>query len=88
LIAGGISLERYANLLAAEDAFFSLYRSLPRNLVYCQRLLRNAWRERKTDPERARLLVRHLARRLTISKNRRIREWRVQATAARHSMPS
>jgi GT2 family glycosyltransferase len=88
LIAGGISLERYANLLAAEDAFFSLYRSIPRNLVYCQRLLRNAWRERKTDPERARLLVRHLARRLTTSKNRRIREWRVQAAAARHSMPS
>ena len=88
LIAGGISLGRYANLLAAEDAFFSLYRSLPRNLVYCQRLLRNAWRERKSNPERARLLVRHLARRFTIPKNRRLREWRAGVAAARRAMES
>jgi GT2 family glycosyltransferase len=88
LMAGGISLSRYANLLAAEDAFFTVYRSFPRNLVYCQRLLKNAWRERKTEPERARLLLRHLVRRFTASKNRRIREWRLEATAARRAMPS
>jgi GT2 family glycosyltransferase len=83
LIAGGISLRRYANLLAAEDAFFTLYRSLPRNLIYCQRLLRNAWRERKTDPERARLLARHLLRRFTISRHRRLQAWRADTVAAR-----
>jgi hypothetical protein len=88
LIGGGISFSRYANLLAAEDAFFTLYRSLPRNLVYCQRLLRNAWRERKTDPARARLLARHLARRFTVSKNQRLREWRADVAAMRRAMQS
>jgi GT2 family glycosyltransferase len=88
LMAGGISLKRYANLLAAEDAFFSLYRSFPRNLVYCQRLLKNAWRERKTDPERARLLARHLARRFTTPKKRRLHEWRAGVAAMRRGMES
>jgi GT2 family glycosyltransferase len=88
LIAGGISLKRYANLLAAEDAFFTLYRSLPRNLMYCQRLLKNAWRERKVDPERAKLLGRHLLRRLTTSKKRRVYEWRTEVAAMRRSMGS
>ena len=88
LIAGGISLRRYANLLAAEDAFFTLCRSLPRNLVYCQRLLKNAWRERRTDPERSRLLARHLARRFTTSKKRRLREWRADVAAMRTGMES
>ncbi|MDQ1452242.1 MAG: hypothetical protein QOK38_2108 [Acidobacteriaceae bacterium] len=83
LIAGGISFSRYANLVAAEDAFFTLYRSLPRNLVYCQRLLRNAWRERKTNPEQARLLLGHLLRRFTISKQRRLQAWRADATIRR-----
>jgi GT2 family glycosyltransferase len=83
LIAGGISFSRYANLVAAEDAFFTLYRSLPRNLVYCQRLLRNAWRERKTNPEQARLLLRHLLRRFMISKQRRLQAWRADATIRR-----
>lgn len=88
LIAGGISLPRYANLLAAEDAFFTLYRSFPRNLIYCQRLLRNAWSERKTDPERARLLTRHLLRRFTTSRHRRLQAWRADAVAARRGMNS
>jgi hypothetical protein len=83
LIAGGISFSRYANLVAAEDAFFTLSRSLPRNLVYCQRLLRNAWRERKTNPEQARLLLGHLLRRFTISKQRRLQAWRADATIRR-----
>jgi hypothetical protein len=87
LIAGGISFSRYANLVAAEDAFITLYRSLPRNLVYCQRLLRNAWRERKTNPEQARLLLRHLLRRLTISKHRRLQAWRADATIRRATQP-
>jgi GT2 family glycosyltransferase len=88
LIGGGISLRRYANLLAAEDAFFTLYRSFPRNLVYCQRLLKNAWRERKTDPERARLLARHLARRFTTSKKQRLHDWRAGVAAMRRDMQS
>jgi GT2 family glycosyltransferase len=83
LIAGGISFSRYANLVAAEDAFFTLYRSLPRNLVYCQRLLRNAWREHRTNPDQARLLLRHLLRRFTISKQRRLQAWRADATIRR-----
>jgi GT2 family glycosyltransferase len=83
LIAGGISFSRYANLVAAEDAFFTLYRSLPRNLVYCQRLLRNAWRDRKANPEQARLLLRHLLRRFTISKQRRLQAWRADGTIRR-----
>lgn len=74
---------RYANLVAAEDAYFSLYKSFPRNVVYCQRLLRNAWRERKAHPERARLLLRHLTRRLTTSQARRIREWKQEIAAAK-----
>jgi GT2 family glycosyltransferase len=88
LIAGSISFSRYANLVAAEDAFFTLYRSLPRNLVYCQRLLRNAWQERNADPERARLLARHLVRRFTTSKHRRLREWRATAAVTRRAMDS
>lgn len=86
LMAGGISLRRYANLLAAEDAFFTLYRSFPRNLVYCQRLLKNTWRERKTHPERARLLARHLTRRFTTSKKRRLDDWRAEVAAMRRDM--
>jgi GT2 family glycosyltransferase len=88
LIAGGISFTRYANLVAAEDAFFTLYRSLPRNPVYCQRLLRNAWQERKADPKRARRLARHLVRRFTTSKHRRLREWRATAAVTRRAMDS
>jgi GT2 family glycosyltransferase len=86
LMAGGISLKRYANLLDAEDAFFMLYRSLPRNIVYCQRLLRKAWRLRKTNPERARLLCRHLARRFTTSKKQRLRDWRAGVASMRRGM--
>jgi GT2 family glycosyltransferase len=85
-VDGSISLRRYANLLAAEDAFFTLYRSLPRNIVYCQRLLRKAWRLRKTHPDRARLLIRHLARRFTTSKHQRLREWRADVPAMRRAM--
>jgi GT2 family glycosyltransferase len=88
LMAGGMSLTRYANLLAAEDAFFTLYRSLPRNIVYCQRLLRKAWRLRKSNPERARLLARHLARRFTTSKQQRLHEWRAGVPAMRRDMES
>jgi hypothetical protein len=88
LMAGGISLQRFANLLAAEDAFFTLYRSFPRNLVYCQRLLRTAWRERNTNPEQARLLARHLTRRLTTSKKQRLQEWRAGVAAMRRGMES
>lgn len=88
LMAGGISLQRFANLLAAEDAFFTLYRSFPRNLVYCQRLLKTAWRERTTNPEQARLLARHLARRFTASKKKRLQEWRAGVAAMRRGMES
>jgi GT2 family glycosyltransferase len=88
LMAGGISVKRFANLLAAEDAFFTLYRSCPRNLVYCQRLLKTAWRERKANPERARLLARHLTRRWTTSKKRRLQEWRAGVAAMRRGMES
>jgi GT2 family glycosyltransferase len=88
LMAGGISLHRYANLLAAEDAFFTLYRSLPRNIVYCQRLLRKAWRLSKTNPERARLLRSYLVRRFTTSKKQRLHEWRAGVPAMRRDMES
>jgi GT2 family glycosyltransferase len=88
LMAGGVSLHRYANLLAAEDAFFTLYRSLPRNVIYCQRLLRNAWRLRQTNPERATLLARHLARRLNTSKQQRLQDWRAEVAAMRRAMDS
>jgi GT2 family glycosyltransferase len=88
LMAGGISLNRFSNLLAAEDAFFTLYRPLLRNIVYCQRLLRNAWQLRKTNPEQARLLARHLTRRFTTSKKRRLHEWRAGVAAMRRGMES
>lgn len=88
LITGRVSLARFANFLAAEDAFHALYSSLPRNLLYCQRLLRKAWRERRTNPEQSRLLLRHLARRFTTPKKRRIREWKAEVEAMRRAMES
>lgn len=86
LLTGDFSLKRFANFLDAEDAFYALYLSLPRNLVYCQRLSRKAWRERKQHPEQARLLLRHLARRFTTSKKRRLREWRADVAPMRRAM--
>ena len=75
---GGMSEDRYANLVAAEDAYFSLYKSLPRNLVYRYRLLRSAWSERNAHPERTRLLLRHFLRRLYLPRATRLRAWREQ----------
>lgn len=86
---GGMSELRYANLVAAEDAYFSLHKSFARNTVYCLRLLRNSLRERKAHPERARLLRRHLIRRFTVSKAQRLREWRASLpTAAQQKLNS
>lgn len=89
---GATSVERYANMMGAQDAYFSEHKSLLRNAVFCQRLLRNALRERKTRPERARLLFSHLLRRFTVSKRRRLEEWRSavsdQRRAASGSTPS
>lgn len=79
---GGMSEERYANLVAAEDAYFALYRSMARNAVYRLRLLRSAWGERREHPARARLLWRHFLRRLYVPRAMRLRAWRAE-TAAR-----
>ncbi len=73
---GGMSEERYANLLDAEDAYFAMYKSTARNAVYQLRLLRNAWRERQAHPARAKLLWRHFVRRLYLPRAIRLREWR------------
>jgi GT2 family glycosyltransferase len=78
---GGISEERYANLVAAEDAYFALYRSSARNAAYRLRLLRSAWGERRAHPERARLLWRHFLRRLYLSQKIRLRAWRAEVAA-------
>jgi GT2 family glycosyltransferase len=88
---GATSTERFANLMGAQDAYFSEHKSLLRNAVFCQRLLRNALRERKSRPERARVLFSHLLRRLTVRKRRRLEEWRrsvgAQRNAASRSTP-
>jgi GT2 family glycosyltransferase len=89
---GATSMERYANMMGAQDAYFSEHKSLLRNAVFCQRLLLNALRERSVRPERARLLFSHLLRRFTVSKRRRLADWRrtlsVQRKAASRSAPS
>ncbi|MGB9418160.1 MAG: hypothetical protein WCB58_17720, partial [Acidobacteriaceae bacterium] len=61
------------------------YKSLLRNAVFCQRLLRNGLRERKSHPERARLNFSHLLRRFTVRKRRRLEEWRSAVGAKRRA---
>jgi GT2 family glycosyltransferase len=80
---GTTSMERYENLMGAQDAYFSQYKSFLRNAVFCQRLLRIALRERKIRPERSRLLFTHLVRRFTVPKRRRLEEWRRTVSARR-----
>jgi GT2 family glycosyltransferase len=80
---GATSMARYANLMGAQDAYFSQYKSRLRNAVFCQRLLRNALRDRKVHPERSRLLFSHLLRRFTVSRRRRLEEWRGEVSAQR-----
>jgi glycosyltransferase involved in cell wall biosynthesis len=80
---GGTSPERYENLMGAQDAYFSQYKSFLRNVVFCQRLLRTALRERKLHPERSRLLFTHLVRRFTVPKRRRLEDWRRTVSARR-----
>ena len=80
------SMARYETLMGAQDAYFSQYKSLFRNAVFCQRLLRNAWRERKRHPERARIMWSHLLRRLTVPKRRRLEEWRRSVIAQRRTL--
>ena len=82
---GETSVERYENLMGAQDAYFSQYKSLLRNAVFCQRLLRNALRDRKSHPERARLSFSHLLRRFTVPKRRRLEEWRSAVGAKRRA---
>ncbi len=83
---GATSATRYANLMGAQDAYFSLYKSLPRNVVFCIRLLRNAMQERHVHPERTRLLRWHLLRRFTVPRKRRLEEWRQSVRANRRGM--
>ncbi|MFL6427428.1 MAG: hypothetical protein ACJ71S_04235 [Acidobacteriaceae bacterium] len=80
---GATSMARYENLMGAQDAYFSQYKSILRNAVFCQRLLRNALRERKVHPERSRLLFSHLLRRVTVPKRRRLEEWRRSVSTQR-----
>ena len=83
---GATSMARYENLMGAQDAYFAQYKSLLRNAVFCQRLLRNALRERKVHPERSRLLFWHLLRRFTVPKHRRLEEWRRSVSAQRSAV--
>lgn len=83
---GSTSPARYENLIGAQDAYFTLYKSLPRNVVFFLRLLRNALDERRVHPERTRLLRRHLVRRLTVPRKRRLEEWRQSVAAQRSGM--
>jgi GT2 family glycosyltransferase len=83
LMTGRIPAARYEILMGAQDAYFTQFRSPLRNAVFCQRMLRNAWRERRTDPERSRVLLRLLRRRLTVPRGRRLEEWRREAAAQR-----
>jgi GT2 family glycosyltransferase len=83
---GATSLARYEVLMGAQDAYFSQYKSLLRNAVFCQRLLRNGLRSRKTHPERARILFGHLVRRFTVPKRRRLEEWRRSVVAQRRTL--
>jgi GT2 family glycosyltransferase len=85
---GATSMERYENLMGAQDAYFSQYKSFLRNVVFCQRLLRNGLRERKVRPERARILFSHLVRRFTVPKRRRLEEWRRTVSAQRRASGS
>jgi hypothetical protein len=83
---GATSMARYEIMMGAQDAYFSQYKSLLRNAVFCQRLLRNAWRERKVRPERARVMWSHLLRRFTVPKRRRLEEWRRSVVAQRKAV--
>lgn len=83
--AGATSMARYEILMGAQDAYFAQYKSLLRNAVFCQRLLRNALRERRARPERAKVLISHLLRRLTVPKRRRLEEWRRSVVAQRRA---
>ncbi|HEY3989678.1 MAG TPA: glycosyltransferase [Acidobacteriaceae bacterium] len=82
---GATSMERYENMMGAQDAYFSQYKSFLRNAVFCQRLLRNGLRERKIRPERSRILFSHLLRRFTVPKQRRLEEWRHTVSARRRA---
>jgi GT2 family glycosyltransferase len=83
---GATSMVRYEIMMGAQDAYFSQYKSLLRNAVFCQRLLRNAWRERKVRPESARVIWLHLLRRFTVPKRRRLEEWRRSVVAQRKAV--
>ena len=83
---GATSMARYEILMGAQDAYFAQYKSLLRNAVFCQRLLRNALRERRVRPERAKVLFSHLLRRLTVPKRRRLEEWRRSVAAQRRAI--
>ncbi len=83
LVAGTQSLARYSILMGAQDAYFTQFKSFPRNVVFCLRLLRGAWQTRRSDPDRSRIMQTHLKRRLTVPRARRLAEWRGEAAAQR-----
>jgi hypothetical protein len=75
---GLMSLDRYRNFLAAEEAFNDLYKGRIENLVQTVRLAARVVKQRLKfqNPEFSRITRNHLLRRLFTSKKARIRFWR------------
>ena len=74
---GRMTPERYGNFLAAEQAFFDLYRDGRQSAVQMLRLAARVWRQRRyRNPVFSQMTRRFLQWRLTTSKKTRLEQWR------------
>ncbi len=78
---GRMTPERYGNFLAAEQAFFDLYRDRRQNAVQIVRLAARVWRQRRyRNPVFSRMTRQFLLQRITSSKVARLERWRRRRT--------
>ncbi len=74
---GRMTPERYGNFLAAEQAFFDLYRDRLQNGVQALRLAARVWRQRRyRNPVFSQMTRQSLLRRISTSKAARLEQWR------------
>ena len=79
---GRMSAERYGNFLAAEQAFFDLYRDRRQNAVQLLRLAVRTVRQRRyRNPVFSRMTWAFLLRRMTSSRATRLRQWQQRRPA-------
>jgi GT2 family glycosyltransferase len=81
-----LSVKRYQELLAAEEAFVDLYRGKLEGVMQTVRLLLRAAKQRVSlqNPEFSRVTARRFFRRLFTTKRHRISVWESDAEARRH----